>query len=348
LKKTWQRITDWELWPFYLIYTPLVFVWGYYAIRARRFWFFSPVNPTLDFSGFEGETKKEMFQQLDKHTYPNTIYISPNCAFERIQQDMKTAGLSFPVAVKPDIGTKGLCFRKIENESQLRKYHEKLPVNYVLQDMIEWPMELSVFYVRYPNKKKGMVTGLIAKEYLNVVGDGQSTLLQLIEEHPRARFRVDELKAKLNGHLSKVPEKHKVHYLSNRGNHNRGAKFTNLHREIDEALVTVFDSISNSSNQFHYGRYDIKTTSMEDLKKGRNISILEFNGVGAEPNHIYDCNMGYFQALRTIATHWHHMYRIGRMNHANGVPYIGFLKGIKHLRRAKAFYQRLEEYERYC
>ena len=31
--------------------------------------------------------------------------------------------------------------------------------------------------------------------------------------------------------------------------------------------------------------------SIEDLKNGKNFSILEFNGCGAEPNHIYDASM---------------------------------------------------------
>lgn len=348
MKRTWQRITDWELWPFYLIYTPLVLVWGYYVVRAKRFWFFAPVNPSLDFSGFEGETKKEMFEQLSKDVYPNTIYISPAMPFGKVLQQMEEAGLQFPIAVKPDIGTKGLCFRKIDNEEQLLKYHQTLPVDYVLQDMIEWPVELSVFYVRYPNAPKGEVTGFIAKEYLHVVGNGQSTLLQLMEAHPRASFRLEELTNKHRSSLNNIIPANHTYFLSITGNHNRGAKFINLYKEIDADLVKVFDHISNHTKHFYYGRYDVKTTSIEDLKRGKNIAVLEFNGVGAEPNHIYDCNMNYFQALKVIATHWGHMYRIGKLNNKEGVPYKSFVAGLKHLRKAKAFYQRLEHYDSIC
>ncbi len=348
MKKNWQRIVDWELWPFYLIYAPLVFIWGYYFLKAKRFWFFAPVNPSLDFSGFEGETKKEMFEQLNKDIYPNTIYINPQTNFESILQQMQQAGLKFPVAVKPDIGTHGLCFRKIDNEEQLKKYHTTLPVEYVLQDMIEWPIELSIFYVRYPNEAKGNVTGFISKEYLQVVGDGKSTLKQLIEEHPRARFRLEEMENKHRSKLNNIIPKNEHFFLSITGNHNRGAKFINLYKEIDNDLVDVFDHISNHTKHFYYGRYDVKTTSIEDLKKGKNISVLEFNGVGAEPNHIYDCNMTYFQALKVIATHWGHMYKIGKLNNEQGVPYINFIQGWKHLRKAKAFYQILEKYDLEC
>ncbi len=289
-----------------------------------------------------------MFLQLDKEVYPNSIYIKPQQSFEQVLLQIEDAELEFPVAVKPDIGTKGLCFRKIDNEQQLQKYHENLPVDYVLQTMIEWPLELSVFYVRYPNASKGSVTGFIAKEYLHVVGDGKQTLMQLIETHPRAKFRIEELVCRHASRLDCVIAANETYYLSITGNHNRGAKFVNLYREIDEKLVHVFDRISNHTKHFYYGRYDVKTTSVEELKQGKNISILEFNGVGAEPNHIYDCNMSYFGALGVIAKHWGHMYRIGKLNNKDGVPYIGFVKGLKHLRKAKAFYQRLEEYDKQC
>ena len=87
-------------------------------------------------------------------------------------------------------------FRKIENEEQLAAYHALLPFTYVIQEMIMLPLELSIFYVRYPEEKKGKITGLIAKEYLHVKGDGKSTLKQLIEKHPKAFMIANEQKHK--------------------------------------------------------------------------------------------------------------------------------------------------------
>ena len=83
------------------------------------------------FSGFEGETKSEMFEQLPPEFSPVSIYIEPSEKFENVLCKMKDAGLQFPVAAKPDVGTKGLLFRKIENAEQLKAYHPLLPFNYV-------------------------------------------------------------------------------------------------------------------------------------------------------------------------------------------------------------------------
>lgn len=289
----------------------------------------------MHFSGFEGETKREMFENLPAEFSPAGIYVAPSEKFENVVCRMQKAGLHFPVAVKPDVGTKGLLFRKIETEQQLKSYHALLPFTYLIQEMITLPLELSVFYVRYPGSKKGIVTGLIEKKYLHVKGDGKSTLKQLIENHPKAFMIADEQKIKHEKNLNDIIPANKIYFLNELGNHNRGANFINLKNEIDDDLLNTMNNINLCSKQFYYGRYDIKTTSIEDLKQGKNISILEYNGVGSEPNHIYDIGLTYSQAIKIIAEHWKHMYKIGRINYKQGEKYIPFLKGMKMLRQSQ-------------
>lgn len=300
------------------------------------------------FSGFEGETKEEMFQYLPPAFSPVTIYINPKENFACILKKMHTAGLHFPVAAKPDVGTKGLLFRRIENEEQLSLYHALLPFNYVIQEMIMLPLELSIFYVRYPNQEKGIITGLIAKEYLYVKGDGTSTLKKLIEQHAKAFMIADEQKHKHAAQLNNVIKAGEIFYLNELGNHNRGARFINLQNEIDEQLLETINNINLYSKQYYYGRYDIKTTSLEDLKQGKNISILEFNGVGSEPNHIYDIGLSYRQAINIIAQHWKYMYEIGSINYKSGIPYIPFFKGIKMVSASKKNTKLMKQLDLQC
>lgn len=287
------------------------------------------------FSGFEGETKQEMFQQLPPEFSPAGIYIHPNENFDCVLKKMYAAGLKFPVAVKPDVGTKGLLFRKIKDEKQLANYHSLLPFTYLIQELITLPLELSIFYVRYPEEKNGRITGLIAKEYLQVKGEGRSTLKQLIEQHPKAFMIAEEQKIKHHKHLNEVIAAGEVFYLNELGNHNRGARFINLMNEIDSRMQSTMDKINVYSKHFYYGRYDVKTTTIEDFKQGKNISILEFNGVGSEPNHIYDIGLTYRQAIKIIAQHWKYMYEIGRINYQKGIKYIPFWRGIRMLKASK-------------
>ena len=342
LKRIWKTISDWEQWPFIMIYAPLGFVWAYYAFKARAIWFFSNVNPTIEFSGFEGEPKKEMYDQLPEHLYPETIYIKAGTDFRHVMAEVNKSNISYPFIVKPEIGMQGILFRKIDQQQELSEYHHKIPADYLIQSYVDLPLEFSVFYIRYPGKIHGKVTGFILKEYMFVEGDGVSTLLQLIKQHPKAKY----YNAEMQKHdLQKVLRKGEKYTLSIAGNHNRGAKFINLHKQIDKRLTRVFDNISLHAKEFYFGRYDLKTTSMEDLKDGKNFSILEFNGAGAEPNHIYDCGMTYGAALKEVARHWRDWYEIGRINKKRGISYWSFSEGYSYLRNAKKFFKHLRHYD---
>ena len=145
--------------------------------------------------------------------------------------------------------------------------------------------------------------------------------------------------------LNQVLPEGEKYILSIAGNHNRGAKFINLYKQIDQQLCDVFDDISNKAKTFHFGRYDLKRTSIEDLKAGKNFSILEFNGAGAEPNHIYDCGMSYRDALKVVASHWNDLYKIGMINKKAGIPYWSFIKGYRYLMNAKKFFKKLRQYD---
>jgi hypothetical protein len=341
-KSFWEKLGNWELWPFKLRYFLISPVWLWYCLRSRSFWFFSSSNPTITFGGFEGEDKREMYNLLPKEYYPKTIYISPGDQFSELLQQVRKNGFIYPFIVKPDIGMKGLLFRKIDNENELKIYHEKNTVDYLVQELVEYPLEVSVFYYRYPNRQKGVISGFIQKELMDVYGDGKSTLWELIMAHPKARHRPDEMKIKHEANLPRVIPKGERYILTYAANLNRGAKFTDLAQLIDDDLLKIFDEISHRAS-FYYGRYDIKCSSVEDLKQGKNFSILEFNGSGAEPNHVYNAGKSLFDAYAVFLHHWKVLYEISKYNKEHGIPYWPVMKGWRFLRAAKKHLKILEQ-----
>lgn len=340
-KSFWEKLGNWELWPFKLRYFLISPVWLWYCLRSGSPWFFSSSNPTITFGGFEGEGKKEMYELLPQDFYPRTIYISPDQSFEEVAQQVAAHGFSYPFIVKPDVGMKGLLFRKIDSAKELELYHSKNVVEYIVQDLVDYPLEVSVFYYRYPDQQKGVISGFIQKELMDVYGDGKSSLWQLIQQHPKARHRPEEMRIKHEAFLDKIIPSGERYILTYAANLNRGARFTNMAAQIDDDLLRIFDEISHKA-QFYYGRYDIKCASVEDLKQGRNFSILEFNGAGAEPNHVYNAGFSLFQAYAVFLHHWKVLYRISKYNKQHGIPYWSFKRGWLFLRAAKKHLKILE------
>ncbi len=248
----------------------------------------------------------------------------------------------YPIAVKPDVGTMGFMFRKIDNADQLKIYHSKMPSIYIVQEWVYYPIEVSVFYYRYPFKQKGKITGFIKKAFLEVEGDGRSTLWQLIQKYDRVQFRLHEMKTQHNNHLQNIIPEGEIYILSHALNLSRGGKLVSLSHEIDEQLLKVFDDLSHYTKQFYYGRYDIKCNTIEQLKRGMNFTILEYNGSGAEPHHAYGNGNTLWQAQKIFLYHWKILYQISKYNKKQGMKYWGFKKGWKFLKAARKEYTMLK------
>ena len=144
MKNILQKIKNWEAWPFKLIYAPLVPMWCWYMIKSGAVWFFTPSNPKLTFGGMEGEPKKEMYDLLPLHLYPTTFNILPSQPFDELVSAIKNANIPYPLIVKPEVGGQGILFRKIDNEVELKHYHSKMTFEYIVQEMVHYPMEVSV------------------------------------------------------------------------------------------------------------------------------------------------------------------------------------------------------------
>ena len=291
----------------------------------------------------DGEPKKEMYDLLPPALYPATFNVLPRQEFSQVKTDLEKSGITYPFIVKPEVGCQGILFRKIDSETELQYYHAKMPVEYIVQALVNYPMEVSVFYIRHPQEKKGRVTGFLHKIPLQVTGNGKDSLETLIGRHPKAQKRLGEMLGKHKENLQTVIPAGEKYMLSYAANHNRGAHFIDLKEHIDDKLVRIFDEISLGINDFFYGRYDIMCTNVEDLKNGKNFTILEYNGCGAEPNHFYDTGYTLLGAYREILMHWKALYQISKYNSRQGIKPWPFQKGRKFLAHIKAHFKLIRQ-----
>ncbi len=329
-------MTNWESWHYQVKYIPITPVWLWYCFKARSFWFFTASNPTITFGGFEGEGKMEIYKQLPANSYPESELIHPGIPFHKVIELIYTGRFNYPLVVKPDVSAGGYLFRRISSEEQLKKYHSYIDVDYIIQKWVDYPLELSVFYYRMPDSNKGFISGMLLKEPPEVIGDGQSTISELILNQRTLRLNYDTIRVRHRERLGNVLPAGESLVLSHASNRSQGARLKNLDHEIDEQLCRVFDQMSLHSKDFFYGRYDIKCRSLKSLKEGKDFSILEYNGAGAGIQHVYGNNYSLFRACKMILQHWEKLYQISAYNSCtNKVAYWKFNKGRKFLKKSR-------------
>jgi len=323
------RLFNWEYWPFNVVYGPLFLYWFFLSLRARSFFFFNTSNPSIKNGGFLMESKKEVYDLIPFEYYPATLLFKTSSSTQEILALIKQRNLKYPLIGKPDIGMKGMMVKKLENEKELLSYAENSKVDFLIQEFVPFKNEIGIFYYRYPNEERGHISGIVRKELLTVTGDGISTVEQLLFKNKRAVLQLPTLRIKEKEKMNIILQREEELIIVPYGNHVRGAKFLDDSSLIDEELTNTIDSICKKVDGFYFGRLDIRYKDWEELKRGKNFSIIELNGSGSEPTHIYDPRHSVFWAWGEIAKHWKILYRVSKLNHQlQNTPYMTTRMGL--------------------
>lgn len=322
LKNTIHKLLNWEYWNTNVVYFPIFFYWIYLSIKARSLGFFNASNPRIMNGGFALESKKEIYDLIPKQYYPETLFFKANQKLGIIINAIEKTNIKFPFIIKPDMGLQGLRVEKIHSWNELRSYLQKTDYAFLVQECINYPLEIGLFYHRIPNEKKGTITGIVYKDFLIVIGNGKNTIEQLIEQNPRFALQLNALKQKFGEKLKEVLPKDEALNLVPFGNHVRGSKFTDVSHWINEKLTETFNEICLQIPDFYFGRLDIMFQSRKDLEQGKNFSIIELNGAGSEPTHIYDPKHSIFFAWKEIIKHYDILYKISTFNRQKGHSYL--------------------------
>ncbi len=328
------KIFHWEYWPFGIIQLPLFFMWLWYSLRERSFFYFSASNPGILSGGMMGESKYDVLSLVPEEVKPKTILIHFPASNGEVLKKIQTAGLKLPLIFKPDLGERGWMVRRINNEQELAQYISEIKINFIIQELVDLPLEFGVYYVRFPSEENGVVNSITAKEFLSITGDGKKTLAQLIFGSSRARLQWPVLKEKYRDQLNEIIPAGKKIELISIGNHCLGTMFLNGNHLITKKLSQSFDRISKRIDGFYFGRYDLRCATLEDLENG-NVKIVELNGCGAEPAHIYHPGASMWAGIGVLITHWKNIYRISKENHERGVAYLSWKEG-------KAIYEKFK------
>ncbi|MDX2284981.1 MAG: hypothetical protein NW241_12515 [Bacteroidia bacterium] len=337
------RLLHWEYWPASLANVPVYLYWLYFSLRSRHLFFFTAANPAIETGGMFGESKIRILDQIPDAYKPLTVFVPAGSSPEQALRLMKEAGIAFPAIAKPNIGERGLAVEKLDSESALRQYLRRFQADLILQAYVDDPEEYSVLYWRLPGSGRGAISSLCRKIYLGLAGDGRSTLRELILAYPRARFQLAALERRMPERMQEVPAAGEQVTLLPIGNHARGAMFLDARPEIDEALLRTFDAVSSQLQGIYCCRFDLKCPSLADLKAGRNIKILEINGVAGEPAHIYDPAYGGLRAYRDLYAHWKTICTVSTALRRTGVRPLPAREAFRQYRQYRAHVRRVQQ-----
>ncbi|MBN8852163.1 MAG: hypothetical protein BGO55_00260 [Sphingobacteriales bacterium 50-39] len=333
------RLFHWEYWNFSAVYVPIYIVWIGLCIRARSFFFFAASNPAIKNGGFLNESKKDIAPLIPACHHPRTFFFSVQADPCEILRQLRTAGLELPLIGKPDLGSRGRGIKKLCTWDAVKDYAKNATIDFHIQEFITLPNEVGIFYYRLPGEARGHISGVVRKEFLSVIGDGKRTIGQLMQQNKRAILQYDILKRRID--MKEVLALGEVRELVPYGNHARGAKFLDEGYRIDGALTLVIDELCRQIPEFHFGRLDIRYRDWEELRQGRNFYVIEVNGAGSEPTHIYDPVHSIFFAWKEIIRHWVILWRISRLNHKRGFSYLSTREGIQMFKEDKAWSEKL-------
>ena len=126
------------------------------------------------------------------------------------------------------------------------------------------------------------------------------------------------------------------------GSHFRGSKFIDYSEKITPKLIETFNAICTQINGYYYGRMDIKFDNWKDLEDGKTFAIIETNGAGSEPTHIYDPNHSIFFAWKEIVRHLSYLQKVCLQNKQKGYQTANLKQLLKMYTEYKVYMKEIE------
>lgn len=331
------KLSNWEYWPIWAVYFPIFFYYFYLSIKARSLFFLTAANPSMENGGFGGESKAILLDQLPEECTPKSILTDASISTIQLSKLLYNSNLNYPLIIKPNQGQRGWMVQLVNTQNELESYLSKCNNDFLIQEYIDYEEEYAILYYKYPNQDHGSINSVCKKEFLTVSGNGVSTLEELIKAKPRAKLQYDALKAKYGIKLKNVIAADTQIVLNTIGNHCKGTAFLNYNHLINDQMIEVFEKITNDFEGVNFCRYDLKCKSEKDLYTGKNIKIIEVNGVGAEPAHIYDPKNKIIKAWKDLRIHWKIVYKISLQNKARGFKYLTLAEASVAWKKYKSY-----------
>jgi membrane protein DedA with SNARE-associated domain len=325
----WWR---WEFWPAWAFYLPLVPWWVCLAVRYRSVTVWTCANPGIPAGGVVGESKADILRRLPAWAViPSELLPAGPGRLTALRQAVARRGWDFPLVLKPDAGQRGVGVKKVADWIEGEKYLQRTSGDVLVQPYHPGPIEAGLFYYRLPGEDRGHIFGVTDKVFPELVGDGRSTVEELIWKHPRYRMQARTFLKRHEAATDRVLGDGERFPLALAGNHCQGTLFRDGGHLVTPGLTAATDAIAAGFEGFHVGRFDVRATSVSALCRGE-FAVVELNGVTAEATNIYDPSWPLWRAYLILARQWALLFRIGALNRHRGAQAVSTISLLNLVR----------------
>jgi membrane protein DedA with SNARE-associated domain len=334
-----SRLWRWEFWPSWLFYLPLLPWLAYLSLRYRGVLTWTAANPGIPDGGVVGESKHAILARLPESLVVPTLLVPPGetgIRLAQVRRAVEDRGWSFPVILKPDAGQRGAGVKRATDWTDVEKYLQRQPAAVLVQTYHPGPFEAGIFYHRLPGEERGRIFSVTDKVFPAVIGDGRSTLEELIWRHPRYRMQARTFLTRHDAGRGRVLAPGERFVLALAGNHCQGTMFRDGAHLRTPGLERAVDAMAGHFPGFYVGRFDVRYTDAAAFRAGRDLAVVELNGVTSESTNLYDPSWSLPAAYRTLFRQWSLLYRIGHANRQRGHAATGIGDLV---RRVLAYYR---------
>jgi len=290
-------------------------------------------NYALDHGELGIGSKYQTQMAFDQKRFLATELIPDGLAAMDVEQQITkfAAKTGYPLILKPDIGCVGKGILRIDGEKDAKIHSSRLSGATLLQEYTPHNTEYGVFYVRYGGKAQ--ITGINAKLFPTIVGDGTRSIDELARNHHRYshHWRLFLQYHQLD-HILEAGEELQLSFI---GSHTMGCQFSDTSELTTPALEAAVCEIFENQPGFNFGRLDIKAASREAAQDGEFV-VIEVNGIPSLPTHMFDPKYSLRKSYRILFEHGRHLaLAAGEHKHMqmSVLPYLEIIKRVRQSHR---------------
>lgn len=303
MNKLQQIITQWEYRPAQIFYLPLYIRYTWQTIRFRSRGWIMASNPGLTNAWLIGEDKWTALSQFRDEIKPKTLFRDNDEWVLSIDKKIIQSWIWYPCIAKADISRRSQKVMIVHTIDDLREIIKQWRWNIIIQEYIQDQQEFGISYVRIPWQDRWEILGIMHRTFASVTWDWVSTLEQIISNHSRYSLYINILQEQNSIQRTQIIPNGQVVNIMPFGAHSRGTIFEDRSDQVTPEITQQIDYAAKQVKWFYVWRFDIKAKSLDHLARGE-FSILELNGVGWIPAHMYDPRYNIWQWWKILFQYW--------------------------------------------